>query len=110
MHRVEALNTAVRDLQTEAEGLRTAVERHTRTLRRRTRWIAVLLALIVALGAAAVWQLAAQDDATRRLAADQRRLCPVIALLIGDGGPAPSTPRGAELADQARTYSRQLNC
>ena len=111
MHRVEALTAEVRELHGEAVELRLAVARHTRTLLIRTRIVFVLLVAVVALGVMAVAQLHAQVAAGRRAAEDQRRLCPLIKVLIPQPGEAaPSTPRGQKVVEQATRLSRQLNC
>ena len=105
------LAQVVRDLRGEARDLRRVVEHHTTALKVRTVVVAALLAALAVAGAGVAVELHQQVTATRRAAADQRRLCPLVELLIPRPGDAPPlTRRGIEMTQAARDYATAIHC
>lgn len=117
MERVDALTEAVRSLtqQIAPEGqlaLPDRVDVLTREMHRRTSWwracVAVGIVLLLALaGAAVVLELRTRAE----IAEANRKMCPLVALLIPDiGGREPTTEYGRQLAEQARVLYAAYGC
>lgn len=124
MERVEALTREVRQLREQIapldgaslnERIDTLVAEHQLLrgeMHRRTAWwratvaIGVVLVLAIA-GAALLVQLRTRAE----IAESNRKLCPLVALLIPDtGGRQPTSPYGQQLADQARLLYAAYGC
>lgn len=97
----ENLTKAVQDLRTEVDKLR-------REFRRRTVVVALLsVALILTVVAGLVLQASNES----RIAANNRRWCPMVTLLIpGPGDAPPGTPRGREIAARAEILADEFRC
>jgi len=108
---VNGLAAEVRALREEIGPLRASILRLDRSVKLRTRWliaaVACTAAVLIAVAAAAVF---ADLEIRRQIAAANRKLCPMIALLLPDPSAPPTTPRAVELAHQAEILYTVYDC
>lgn len=117
MERVDALTEEVRALRqqiapTGERSLSDRIDHLTRELHRRTSWwrgaVAVGVVLLLAItGGGLVLELRTRAE----IADANRKLCPLIALMVPDpGGRQPATQYGRQLAEQARLLYAAYGC
>lgn len=117
MERVDALTREVRALRQQIApdgkaSLSERIDHLSAVVERRTSWwrAAVAVGLVVLLGVAGGALLL--EFRTRAEIADaNRKLCPLVALLIPESGrPEPTTVYGRQLAEQARLLYAAYGC
>jgi hypothetical protein len=117
MERVDALAQEVRQLReqmapTGGPSLNERVDALVREMHRRVEWwratVAVGLVIVIAIsGAAFLLELRTRSE----IADANRKLCPLVALMIPDtGGREPTTEYGRQLVDQARLLYAAYGC
>jgi hypothetical protein len=117
MERVDALAQEVRQLReqmapTGGPSLNERVDALVREMHRRVEWwratVAVGLIIVIAIsGAAFLLELRTRSE----IADANRKLCPLVALMIPDtGGREPTTEYGRQLVDQARLLYAAYGC
>lgn len=102
---LRSLKSVVEDLATEAALIRAEIHRRTTTL-----WVAVAacVVVIVCIGLAA-WTVAA--DNRRAIADNNRRWCPMVAILLpGPDVPPPTTERGRAVVANAQRLYNDFGC
>lgn len=101
MERIEDLTESVKGLRSEVGALRAAFRARTRTV--------VVVALVLVVVVVMVTRVQASNE--RRLQENNRRWCPLVALLIPQSGDAaPTTQRGREIAQRAQSLARDFRC
>lgn len=117
MERVDALTREVRALRQQiapelGPSLSDRIDHLADVVERRTSWwragVAVGIVIVIAIaGGAFLLQLRTRSE----IADANRKLCPLVALMIPDvGGQEPSTAYGRQLADQARLLYAAYGC
>jgi hypothetical protein len=117
MERVDALTREVRTLREQiappdAPSLSQRIDHLADVVERRTAWwrasVAAGIVLVLAIaGGAFLLQLRTRAE----IADANRKLCPMVAMMIPDvGGKQPTTAYGRQLADQARLLYAAYGC
>jgi hypothetical protein len=99
------LKKAVDDLSDEARELRSEMRRRTTAL-----WAAVgVAAVVLSVVLAAAFQVSLENR--RRIEVNNRKLCPMISLLVAQPGKSqPTTQHGRDVAREAAELYQQYGC
>lgn len=105
MERIDALRTSVDTLSAESQQLRREMRRRTRVL----GWLFAGGGIILTCCLLAAYTVSLNNQ--RDIAANNRKLCPMVGLLISrPGQQQPTTPRGIEIARQAQHLYESYGC